>query len=806
MFKSYLKASLRFFANNRGFSLLNIAGLSIGTLCCIYILVYVRDEFGYDRCFSDAADIYRVTSSVKAGNKAFRPQATTPTPLGPALEANFPNTLVATRIAPTLGATGHLIRWGNNPDAYVRDGYMVDRNFFRVFDFHFTAGHGDDALISPDAIVLQQSVASRIFGHADPIGQKIVVNDSYGVKVFTVTGVVDESRGKSSIHANIFFSTPPERFGINYQKDDNWTDHYFTYTFVKLKPGSSPDKLEAGLLSLVSQHLSGQADHQITTALHLQPIGSIHTTEEYDSEMGRSVSRFFLVLLIAVAALIQLIACINYMNLSTARASKRAKEVGVRKIIGADNKGLVLQFLVESVALSLGAVLISLPLLVLVLPWINEATGAEIPRTIFAEPAIWGLLFALGAITGLLAGSYPAYYLSAFQAPRVIKGDFTSHISVGGLRRLLVIFQFILTIVLIIGMIIIRQQLDFMKNKDLGFNKGEPIVFTFHSYPAQKCANYFAIAMREFPDVTDACPADNYPGALSYRSDHLYLNGAVPATAINVQRMGSDEHFLKTMGIPLVGGRNLHFNDTGSVLVNQSMVRALGLELVTAPGSSIFNWDGTRYTIAGVMRDFNFQSLHDTVKPFMVVYKLGVRQFDHLIVSASSPHFSALLARMKRIWDRRVFVDPVGFTYRFLADEVELLYRPEIIMSRIISSFTIVALFISCLGLFGLIAFNAEQRAKEIGIRKVMGASVARIVQLLSMDFLRLISLSFAAGAPIAWWIMSRWLNAFAYHIRIPWWTFGIAGGAAIIIGMTVVCYQAFKAAVVNPVKSLQAV
>jgi len=806
MFKSYLKASLRFFANNRGFSLLNIAGLSIGTLCCIYILVYVRDQFGYDRYFSDAASIYRVTSSVKAGYKAFRPQATTPTPLGPALEASFPNTLVATRFAPTLGATGHLLRWGSNTDVYVRDGYMVDRNFFRVFDFHFTAGHGDDALTKPDAVVLQQSVASRIFGQADPIGQKIVVNDSYGVNVFTVTGVVDESRGKSSIHANIFFTTTPDGFGSNFEKDDNWLDHYFTYTFVKLKPRAPVQNLEDRLPEVVRQHQGGQANNAIKTALHLQPINDIHTTEEYDSEMGRPVSRFFLAILIAVAALIQLIACINYMNLSTARASKRAKEVGVRKIIGADNKGLVLQFLVESVALSLGAVLISLPLLVLVIPWINQATGAEIPRTIFAEPAIWCLLFALGTVTGLLAGSYPAYYLSAFQAPRVIKGDFTSHISVGGLRRLLVVFQFILTIILIAGMIIIRQQLDFMKNKDLGFNKGEPIVFTFHSYPAQKCANYFAIAMREFPDVTDACPADNYPGALSYRNDHLYLNGAAPATAINVQTMGSDEHFLKTMGIPLVGGRNLQFNDTGAVIVNESMVRALGLDLVTAPGSRIFNWDGTRYTIAGVMRNFNFQSLHDTVTPFMVVYKIGIKQFDHLIVSASSPHFSALLARMKVIWKRRVFVDPVGFTYRFLADEVELLYMPEIIMSRIISSFTIVALFISFLGLFGLVAFNAEQRAKEIGIRKVMGASVARIVQLLSMDFLRLISLSFALGAPVAWWIMSRWLNVFAYHIQIPWWTFGLAGGAAIFIGMTVVSYQAFKAAVINPVKSLQAV
>jgi putative ABC transport system permease protein len=803
MFTSYLKASWRFFARNRGFSLLNIAGLSIGTLCCIYILVYVRDEYGYDRYFTDAGQIYRVTSSVKAGNNAFRPQATTPNPLGPVLAADLPRMLATTRIVPTVGVKEHVI-WYMGQRTFVKDGYKVDTNFFRVFNFHFVAGSPDEAFKSPSGIVLLQPIASAIFGRLNPIGKEVTINNSYGINTFVVTGVVDESGGKSSIHANIFFSMTLNSFGNDFLKDNNWSDRYSAYTFVKLKPGYAARDVEARLPGLVGRHLSWQAANQIKTTLHLQPIAEIHTTAAYDLEMDRTVSRFFLTLLSGIAALIQLIACINYMNLSTARASKRAKEVGIRKIIGADNKGLALHFLVESVALSLAAVLFALPLLVMVLPWINEATGADIPRTVFTEPTVWCLLFVLGTVTGLLAGSYPAYYLSAFQAPRVIKGDYTSHISVGGLRRLLVIFQFILTIVLIVGMIIVREQLDFVKNKDIGFNKGEEIAFTFHTYGAQRTVNYFAIAMREFPDVTDACPADNYPGALSYQHDHLYLKGAPPATAINVQTMASDEHFLKTMGIPLVGGNNFNFADTGAVIVNESMARALGLDTAKAAGTSILNWDGTRYTIAGVMKNFNYQSLHDTVSPFMVVHKLGDGQFDHLIISANTSQFSSLLYRMGFIWNRRVFVEK--FQYRFLTDEVELLYLPEMIMSRIISSFTIVALFISCLGLFGLVAFNAEQRTKEIGIRKVMGASVGRIVQLLSMDFLQLISLSFLLGVPIAWWIMSRWLNVFAYHIRIPWWTFGIAGGAAIIIGMTVVTYQALKAAVINPVKSLRAV
>jgi putative ABC transport system permease protein len=802
MFRNYLKTSLRFFATNRSFSLLNIAGLSIGTLCCIYILVYVRDQYSYDRSFEDAGRLYRVTSRLGAGDGSFRMQATTPPILAPVLGADFSDRLIFTQICPTIGADEHMI-WYNNKVVYEKEAYAVDSHFFDVFNFHFTAGSPDSAFGKPGRVILSRSLAEKLFGKSNPIGKDISVQNSYGEFGAAVYGVV-EIPGKSSIAANIFFTMSPIGYGNMVLNGTHWLDRYFAYTFVRIKPGASVEGLDKKLTASLYKQLGEPTGNMPRPELQLQPIGDIHTTGGYDSEMGKTVSGFFLALLIGLAVLIQLIACINFMNLATARASKRAKEVGVRKIIGADNKGLILQFLVESCILSVAAVLIALPLLIIVLPWINKATGVDFPRTVFAEPSVWCLLLGVGFVTGLLAGSYPAFYLSDFRAAKVIKGDFTSHISVAGLRRGLVVFQFVLSIVLIVGMIVIRQQLNFVRNKDLGFNKKSQLLITFHTRVSMKYANYFATAVRQFPEVKVASLTDNYPGAQRYQATRVYRTGTDPARATSIKRLSSDEYFLQTMGIPLISGRDLHFRDTGMVLINQSMARGLGLDAATAPGTTIFSWDGERYTIAGVMKDFNYQSLHEMVAPFMVVYTSGETAFNHLLINADFTQYSSLFSRMAAIYKQRVFVGE--FDCRLLSDEIALLYKTESVMSSIINSFTVMAVIISCLGLFGLAAFNAEQRTKEIGIRKVMGASVRSIVQLLSVDFLQLICISFLVGVPIAWWVMNKWLTIFVYHIQIPWWTFGIAGGATIVAGMTVVSFQAAKAALVNPVESLRAV
>lgn len=587
MFKNYLKTSLRFFANNRSFSLLNIAGLSIGTLCCIYILVYVREQISYEGSWRDAGRLYRVTSRLKAGDSAFRLQATTPPSLAPVLEGNFSDKLSFTQVCPTIGSDEQML-WYNNNAVYEKNAYEVDRHFFEVFNYRFVAGSAESAFSKPGGIVLLRPLAEKLFGKSNPIGRAIEVQDRFGDFGVTVCGVV-ESPGKTSIPAQLFFTHGPMVYGSTHLNGPQWMDQYFAYTFVQLKPGVSRENVEQLLSALPGK----------SAELQLQPIGKIHTTDGYELEMGKTVSGFFLALLIGLAVLIQLIACINFMNLATARASKRAKEVGVRKIMGADNRGLVVQFLAESCMLAVAAVLIALPLLILVLPWLNSATGVEIPRIVFTKPTVWCLLLGVAFLTGLLAGSYPAFYLSDFRAAKVLKGDYTSHISVAGLRRSLVVFQFVLTIVLIVGMMVIRQQLDFIENKDLGFNKDSQLVITFHSQVSLKYANYFAMAIRQFPEVEVASLTNNYPGAESYQTTRVYGSGRDRATATAAKTLSSDEYFLKTMGIPLISGRDFHYQDTGAVLINQSLARGLGLDPATADGRSLVDWDGRRYTIAG---------------------------------------------------------------------------------------------------------------------------------------------------------------------------------------------------------------
>jgi putative ABC transport system permease protein len=798
MFKSYWKTSLRFLANNKGFSLLNIVGLSIGTLCCIYILLYVKDQYSYDRYFSHADNTYRVISRVKSEGSASIAPA-----VGAALAGEFSDMLVSTRVIPTIGADEHLVV-GGNAVFYEKDAYLVDSNFFDLFDFHFVAGDPEHAFTGPNSIVLLKSVADKLFNKDGIIGTSIQLWDSYGEQTYKVSGVVDETGGKSSIHANMFIRMNPSGAYGSYFTDNHWLDHNFTYTFIRLKPGVEAGEVEKKLPAFFNGHTEGQTGSmEAKEELQLQPIREIHTTGGLGSEMSRTVSGFFLAILIGIAALIQIIACINFMNLSTARASKRAKEVGVRKIIGADNRGLVVQFLVESFLISLLAMLITMPLLITLLPWLNRVTGAEIPRTIFFNPVIWCGLAFIAAVTGLLAGSYPAFYLSAFRAHRVLKGDFTSHVSATGIRKSLVVFQFLLSIVLITSILIIRKQLDYIKNKDLGFKKDEQIVFNFHTRQSRRCAEYFAMAMRQFPDVSDAAQADNYPGSPKFLDMRVHPLGTSPTAGIVAQVLSSDEHFIKTMGISLVSGRDLQAHDTGSVIINQTLAQKLGLDSATAPGTRILGEDNTRYKVAGVMKDFNYQSLHDRITPFMILYRFVPMGFNHLIVRVNTTQYSSLLERMAVLWRKRVFVGE--FDFRFLSDSMQKLYETEIIMSRIINSFTVMAILISCLGLFGLAAFSAEQRTKEIGIRKVMGASVPGIVQLLSKDFFVLICVAILLAVPVTWWAMTKWLSIFAYHIRIEWWMFAAAGGSAIVIAMTVVGFQAFKVAVVNPAKSLRA-
>jgi len=806
MFKNYFKTARRFLLKDKTFSFINIIGLAIGTLCCLYIVLYVEDQYSYDKHERDARDIYRVTTWLSLPGDVHNNSTCSP-PIAPALKRDFPEVEQFTRvITDLLGSSQHLLRYKEKA-IYEKNAAYVDSTFFDVFTYHFIYGVEKNDLSEPYTIVLLKPTAKSLFGNENPVGKVIEIDDDNGKNNFKVTGVVDESLGKSNIHANIFVTMNSGGIGGYVRQNDSWAGNNFTNSFIKLRPNADAVALEKKLPAFLLLHGADQLKQLgMQKRLRLQPIGSIHTTPGYEVEMTKTVDPSFLNILILIAVLIQVIACINFMNLSTARASTRAKEVGVRKVIGAEKKDLIKQFMSESFLLSLIGVIIALPLILIALPYLNQVTQADIHLSMFSNYKMWLLLSGIIIVTGIVAGSYPAFYLSAFQAIKVIKGNFTSYISAAGIRRSLVVFQFVLSVILVAGIIVIYSQLNYIKHKDLGFDKNQRLIFSFYTGDSRSKIDAFSNDLRQLADVKVVSKANNYLGRFVPQDYGVYLAGGSEATATDVQNISTDEYFAKASGIKIISGRDFQLYDSGKVLVNETVLKRLGLKPEQAPGTKLYSHyppEPEFYVeIVGVMKDFNYNSLHNDIKPFMLRYNPSRDDISDVIVSVGSTNYRSLISKIEAVWHKEL--QGVPFEYSFLDDEVQKQYASEITLSRIINLFTMMAIFISCLGLFGLAAFSAEQRKKEIGVRKVLGASVAGIAQLLSKDFLILIGVAIIIATPVAWWAMNKWLQAFVYRINISWWMFALAGCIAILIALITVSFQAVKAARANPVKSLR--
>lgn len=808
MFKSYLKTALRFLLKNKTFSFINIIGLAVGTLCCLYILLYVQEQYSYDKHHKDANDIYRVTTSLQLTGDKHNNSTCSP-PIAPTMKADFPEVLQYTRVINTagLGAKQHLLRY-KEKSFYEHDAIYVDSTYFSMFDYHFVNGVSSNKILAePYTIVLFKPVSDKLFGTEDPVGKVVTIDNAYGKHDYKVTGVVDESLGRTQIRANIFITMNSDGMGQYVRTNTMWAGNNFTNSFIKIRHDANAAELEKKLPAFLNKYGAAQMKQMgMTKQLHLQPLTAMHFDMGYEFETWKTVGRSFLYILIVIAVMIQVIACINFMNLSTARASKRAKEVGVRKVIGADKGDLVKQFLGESFLLSFIGVAIALPLLALVLPYLNQMTQANIQLSFFSDYRVWTMLTLLIVVTGFVAGSYPAFYLSAFEAIKVIKGNFTRKVSATGIRKGLVVFQFVLSIIMIIGIIVIYSQLNYIKNKDLGFEKGQRLVFNFYTGDTKNKMPAFVSDLRQLSDVKEVTSANNYISQFVSQDHGLYPTGGNMATSIDAQNITTDEHFVKTNGIKIIGGHDFVVHDSSRVLINETLAKRLGFTPQTAIGQRLFTQYPpnpiTYVTVAGVMKDFNYSSLHGEVKPFMLVYSRNPGDFTTVIASTDSKNYKALLSNIEAIWHKNL--SSVPFEYAFLDAEVQKQYETEITLSQIINSFTIMAILISCLGLFGLAAFSAEQRQKEIGIRKVLGASTSGIVGLLSKDFLILIIIAMVIASPVAWYGMDKWLQGFAYKISISWWMFGLAGLFAMIIALLTISFQAVKAALANPVKSLK--
>ncbi len=807
MIKSYLKTAVRFLLKNKTFSFINIFGLATGTLCCLYILLYVQDQYSYDKYQKHAKDTYRITTDLVLTGDKHHGAASSP-PIAPALKIDFPEVETYTRVVKTdmLGSKEHLLRY-KEKSFYETGAFYVDSTFFDVLNYNFVEGHAQHALDEPYSIVLLKHTAIKLFGGQSAIGKLININDQWGQHDFKVTGVVDESLGKSHLEGNMFISMKSGGTGVSIANDPEWAGNNFLFSYVRLRPGSDAKAFEKKLPAFLNRHAAEKMKQiGMQKALHLEAITAIHTTAGFDVEPSKTADPSFLLILVLIAVLIQVIACINFMNLSTARASKRAKEVGVRKVIGAGKYDLIKQFLGESFLLSFIGVIIALPLLWAALPYLNDITRADIHLTFFSDYRLWLMLTSLVVVTGLVAGSYPAFYLSAFEAIKVIKGNFSSKISATGIRKSLVVFQFVLSITMITGIIIIYSQLNYIKSKDLGFDKNQKLVFNFYTNDTQSKMQSLANDLKQLAGVKAVTRADNYLSQFVLHDHGVYPEGGNMPTAIDAQNIACDQFFVKANGIKLISGRDFMPGDSGKVLINQTLAKRLNLTPQTAPGAKLYTQYGTSpvsfVTVAGVMKDFNYNSLHDEVKPFMLVYDNYPGDLSSIVVSTSSENYKELLGQIGAIWQKDL--PSVPFEYSFLDQEIQKQYETEIILSQIINSFTLIAIVISCLGLFGLAAFSAEQRKKEIGIRKVLGSSVTGLVGLLSRDFLILVAVSFVIATPIAWFGMSKWLQAFAYRVPLSWWMFALAGLLSVFIAVLTVSSQAIKAALMNPVKSLK--
>jgi putative ABC transport system permease protein len=814
MLKNYLKVAFRNLSRNKAFSIINIFGLAIGLTTCLLILLYIVSESGYDQQNKDAGLIYRTASAFKIGGQKQRDWAATAAPVAWTLKADLPEVAISTRLMKFPGMDNMLLtaKQGNTrKQFYENNGYYVDSTFFRLFTYDFKFGTAATALDLPNSVVLSEDVAQRLFGDADPVGRPITIGMHFGNFDYTVRGVFRNKHLKSHIPAHFFLSMHnSDVSGDNWEdKETNFASGNIFHTYIRLKQKVDPVAFEKKLNADIDKRGAAQMKAiGVNRQLVLQPLTDIYLQSHLENEIAPNGNGTTLYILGSIAMFILLIACINFMNLSTARSGKRAREVGVRKVLGAERRSLVYQFMGESIGMCILALLLALGLAQLLLPLFNTVVQRQLQ--LFDQPRIWGYIIGLTLFTGILSGLYPAFYLSAFRPIAVLKGKIMAGFSATGIRKGLIVFQFTISIGLVSGAIIIARQLNYLNNQPLGFNKDQEIVLPMQSKDA--ASNYPALKneLSAISGVRSVTCGDNYPGIPSVNDMLFYAEGKNSGDGIDINLNAVENGFFNTLGLTLLAGRDFSKNpdaDSSHLILNETALRQLGYDPKTAIGRRIHcDLRGipgiyTTMEIVGVVKDFNFQSLYNPIKPYGFTTSVG-NKHSYAIVSLSTGDYRDLIPKVEDAWKK---INPaVPFSYSFLDKDFQYNYEKDQRTSEIVRYFTVVTILIACLGLFGLSVFSAEQRTREIGIRKVLGASVSNITLLLSRDFLGLVFLAILIAAPLTWYGMNQWLQSFAYRTAISWWLFPLSGLIAILIAWLTVGFQAMRAAFTNPVTALR--
>jgi putative ABC transport system permease protein len=807
MIRNYIKTAFRNLWKNKGFSAINILGLAIGLATCLLILIFVMDELSYDRWNQNADRIYRLDNEISFSGNHFS-RADGPGPAGPAIRRDYPEVEKEVRLN-TAG--GLLIRKGSQN---IREDKVVyaDSTFFEVFTLPLIVGDAHTALVAPRTVVISERIAAKYFDGGDAVGKLLMINDSIPYKV---TGVMKNIPEASHFHYDFIVSLSESE---DAKQTNEWLSNNYT-TYLLLRKGVDSKKFETKLSrELIARYIAPLVQSLLhlsmddyyksgnTYVFTLMPLTAIHLRSNKSAELEPNGNIQYVYIFSAIALFILLIACVNFMNLSTARSANRAKEVGIRKVLGSLRSGLVTQFLMESVLISFIGLLLALGLAWLLLPVFNNLAAKQMTIGLFSRPLLLPALLLLMLVVGLLAGSYPALFLSGFQPIEVLKGKLSKGFKAGWLRNGLVVIQFAISIVLIFGTVVIYRQLAYIQDRQVGFNRDQVLVVENTGVLGDGIRAYRDNLAR-LPGVEGITVTGFLPTA-DWRSDNtFFLSPDLDIKkGISLQTWRVDEKYIPVMGMQTVAGRNFSPDfptDSTGVIVNEAMVRQLGLLHPVSEKIYTINDINTRklmtYHILGVVKDFNFNSLREVVSP------LGLfLQPDHgrIALRIQTKQLSQLVSQVQAGWDRMAPGQP--FSYTFMDDQFNSIYRTEQRMGGISLSFSLLAIFIACLGLFGLSAYAAEQRTREIGIRKVLGASVTAIIRLLSRDFLMLVLVSALIALPLAWWAMHHWLQDFAYRINIGWEIAILALAVAAGIAMLTVCLQALRAALANPVRSLR--
>src|SRR6266496_5388430 len=815
MIKNYFKIAWRNLLKNKVFSFINIFGLSVGLTCCMLITVYLYNEMSYDKYHKNIHSLYQLaTTFVKDGKEDKTPN--TPAPMAAAMKQEFPEIRETARIMALFAEDKTLLQYKDGDvqkSFYETKGYMADPTFFELFTYHFIEGNSATALKNPNSIILSEEIAKKFFGNEPALNKVIHVNsNTNGEFDFKVTGVYRPANKPSQIEATFFISIAGGNMDQFMKQQTDMVSNNMFNTFFLLKPDADAKKLEAKFPSFVDKYMrTGLKAAGFDKKQFLIPVKDRHLYSGMSNDIVASgtVSVTYLYILGSIALFTLLIACINFMNLSTARSSKRSAEVGIRKVLGAEKNSLVKQFLGESLMMSMIAFVFAFVIAQLLLPAFSNITGRNLSLDFSQQWFIIIIFLLLSIITGLLAGSYPAFYLSSFRPAKVLKGRLTNSLSAVALRKGLVVFQFIISVVLIIASVVIMNQMNYMRSTDLGFAKDQQIVIPLRSTTAKNIYTSLKNDIQNNQFVQNAGAALYYPGIVNPSDMGLYKEGKSVNNAAHVHTNWVDESLLQTLDIKPLAGRlfSKEFpSDTSQrIILNEQAIKQIGFKSPQeAVGSKVyFDWRGQNYawTVIGVVKDFHFQDLHVPIEPYGFQLN-NVPQYNYLIVHAKAADVSSLLKSINTSWHKLNPNEP--FEYSFLDEDFQKNYDAENRLSAIVGYFTTIAILISCLGLFGLATFSAEQRTKEIGVRKVLGASVAGIVALLSKDFLKLVAISIVIASPLAWWIMHKWLQDFAYRTKISWTVFVITTVAALLIALITISFQAIRAAISNPVKSLR--